>query len=401
MAASRSRSCTLCTASDPWRPRVSHAGRNPAAWSTRVPCRAGRSTPRGPAMAFRAWPRSRRGRAAPEPRRGAASRPIRRGRKWTALQEIDALQTKNRRRRRPRIEERLVQLRLDGLAELDRSSGPRDWPPGTADPFTETRWPPEVSRDELTLEALQGGIFHHGCLLVRGLLDREQVDHLVSVTNQAFEGFHAYVRGDPPSVTTPWYVPRRTEVTDNERVWCRDGGGVLAVESPRGLFEIIETFEQVGIGSLVTQCLGERPTLLARKWLLRCVPPGIDSEWHQDGAFMGEDIRTVNVWLPLSACGGELEAPGLDIVARRLDHVVTTGTDGARLDWTVGPGMVERVAQGRVARPTFGAGDALLFDHLFLHRTDQRPQATKNRYAIEAWFAAPSSYPPKELPIVY
>jgi hypothetical protein len=352
-------------------------------------------------MAFRVWPGSRRGRSAPEPRRGAGSRPGGRARNRTALHEIDALQTKNRRRRKPRIEERLVQLRLDGLEELDRSSGPPDWPPETTDPFADAPSPPEVSRDELTLEALQGGIFHHGSLLVRGLLDGQQVDHLVSVINQTFEGFHAYVRGEPLSVTTPWYAPRRAEVSENERVWCRDGGGVLAVESPRGLFEVIDTFEQVGIGSLVTQCLGERPALLARKWLLRCVPPGIDSEWHQDGAFMGEQIRTVNVWLALSACGGELDAPGLDIVARRLDHVVTTGTDGARLDWTVGPGMVERVAQGRVTRPTFRAGDALLFDHLMLHRTDCRPQATQNRYAIEAWFAAPSSYPPKELPIVY
>ena len=69
---------------------------------------------------------------------------------------------------------------------------------------------------------------------------------------------------------------------------------------------------------------------------------------------MGGDIRSLNVWLALSHCGDD--APGLDVVARRLDAVVPTGTDGAWLDWTVGPGMVERVAPGAVVRPDVRGG---------------------------------------------
>ena len=38
---------------------------------------------------------------------------------------------------------------------------------------------------------------------------------------------------------------------------------------------------------------------------------------------MGTDIRSVNLWMALSHCGDE--APGLDIVPRRLDHIVETG----------------------------------------------------------------------------
>jgi hypothetical protein len=39
-----------------------------------------------------------------------------------------------------------------------------------------------------------------------------------------------------------------------------------------------------------------------------------------------------------------------------------------------------------IVRPEFGAGDALLFDHLFLHRTGVGPGMTQQRWAIESWF---------------
>jgi hypothetical protein len=54
-----------------------------------------------------------------------------------------------------------------------------------------------------------------------------------------------------------------------------------------------------------------------------------------------------------------------------------------------------------VLRPKLGPGDALLFDHLFLHRTGVDPGMTRERYAIESWFFAPSSYPEGQIPIVY
>ncbi len=42
-----------------------------------------------------------------------------------------------------------------------------------------------------------------------------------------------------------------------------------------------------------------------------------------------DDVRTVNVWITLSPCG--LDAPGLDVVPRRIDHLVETGSHGASL----------------------------------------------------------------------
>jgi hypothetical protein len=319
------------------------------------------------------------------------------------LAQIEALSAANRRERDPKLERQLIQLRLDALSELG-AHDPASGPPTIPDLFPANGSPPEVSARELTLEALQSGIFLHGCLLVRGLVNRPNVDALVEDVDRAFAGSHAWYEAGVQGhrvPDTPWYAPLGDQVSDNERMWCLDAGGVLAVESPRGLFDVVETFEESGIGPLVTRFLGGRPALLARKWHLRRVPAGLMADWHQDGSFMGTDIRTINVWVALSACGEGHDAPGLDIVARRLDHLVDRGIEGARLDWSVGPGTAERVAQGRIVTPTFEPGDALLFDHFFLHRTDQRSGTTRDRYAIEAWFASPSAYPDDQLPIVY
>src|SRR4030081_1212417 len=107
--------------------------------------------------------------------------------------------------------------------------------------------------------------------------------------------------------------------------------------------------------------------LLPRKGTLRRITrEGTSGGWHQDGAFMGVDIRSLNVWLALSHCGDD--APGLDVVARRLTGLVPVG-DGAVADWAASPDAAEGVAAGALVRPIFDPGDALIFDHLNLHRT--------------------------------
>ena len=52
-------------------------------------------------------------------------------------------------------------------------------------------------------------------------------------------------------------------------------------------------------------------------------------------------------------------------------------------------------------RPIFEPGDALLFDERFLHRTAVEPEMTRERYAIESWFFAPSHYPGDQIPLVF
>ena len=320
---------------------------------------------------------------------------------------ISALTDANLTLRDPNIERRLVELRSQGYEQLESSPGPTRWPPEADDLFPGAVGPPEVSPTELTPEALTSAIRHHGSLLVRSLIDRRTVRRLVKNIDRTFHAYDSSVASGGRA-TSPWFTPYTATAGGPDdfaqRSWLRESGGILAVESPPSLFAVIEAFERAGIGRLVTSFLGEPPLLLARKWTLRRISarvwaPGDVPDWHQDGAFMGVHVHSINVWLALSECGHD--APGLDLVARRFDGIMETGTHGANFDWSVGQGVVDRMDQPRVVRPRFAPGDALIFDHLLLHRTATDPSMRKSRYAIEAWFAGPSSYPADQGPIVY
>jgi hypothetical protein len=164
------------------------------------------------------------------------------------------------------------------------------------------------------------------------------------------------------------------------------------------LFDVLDVVERTGIGDLLTDYLGERPALSASKCTLRRIPVTTHSSWHQDGAFLGSDVRSANLWLALSDCG--VDAPGLDIVPRRLNQILATGTEGSIFEWAVSPDVVAEAGLP-VERPEFAPGDGLLFDHWFLHRTTPDPTMTRERYALETWFFAPSTYPDGQIPIVY
>jgi hypothetical protein len=246
-------------------------------------------------------------------------------------------------------------------------------------------------------------VLKHGCLLVRNLVPGPRVTPLIDAIDHAIEAHDAHRDGVPVSDTAPWFVPFKPGPDYSVgygRQWVRDGGGVWTVDSPRAVFEVLETFHQVGLDRVIAEYLGERPALSVKKWTLRRVPVDTSADWHQDGAFLGSGIRTINVWLSLSRCGDD--SPGLDIVPRRLDQIVETGSHGAHFDWSVGPELVECVAgDAGVTRPTFEPGDALLFDDFFLHQTGVSPGMTRDRYAIESWFFAPSTYPHDQVPVVF
>jgi hypothetical protein len=165
------------------------------------------------------------------------------------------------------------------------------------------------------------------------------------------------------------------------------------------MFELLDTFERVGLRRLIGGYLGERPALSVNKCTLRRVSPEAGSIWHQDGAFLG-NVRSLNVWLSLSRCGDE--APGLDIVPRRIGHILPTGTEGAMFDWSVAPALAnETAAEVPVLRPIFEPGDALLFDDLFLHKTAADPEMPNTRYAVESWFFGPSAFPADYVPLAF
>jgi hypothetical protein len=319
------------------------------------------------------------------------------------LDAVDALTAANRLRRDSDLERRLVQVRHQAYWELQRSAGPSSWPVIAPGDDLVTTGPPRVLPEELTPEVLSTGILRHGCLHVRRLVPEDRVRILVDGIDRAIAGFDAHASGVSAKETTPWFEPLRPRPEYSvgvKRKWVRESGGVWTADSPRVLCDLVDTIDFVDLGRAITAYFGERPVLSVNKCTLRRV--GLDpanANWHQDGAFLGDGIRSVNVWLSLSHCGRD--APGLDIVPRRFDRVVETGTEGATFPWAVGPGVVDRVSESSICRPIFEPGDVLLFDDLFLHRTAVDPAMNRERYAIETWFFAPSVYPDGNIPLVF
>jgi hypothetical protein len=317
---------------------------------------------------------------------------------WTAA---------NRLRRDHQIERRLARLRAAAMACCDRSLPPPDWPPHIpTDAPGAKDWPPEIAPGELTPGVLRNGILRHGSVLVRGLVSPRRAARLRAAIDQAFGAYDASHENHASDETRTWFDPLE-KLADGEaqRTWNRMNQSLFTADSPRALFQVLETFYELGIDRLLTMYFGERPALSVEKTTLRRVDPArlawakrTESEtvnasgWHQDGAFLGPGIRTVDLWIALSDCG--VTAPGMDIVPKRLDHLVRSGGPGAGFEWTVSETALAReLAHVPIWSPTFAAGDALFIDHHTLHRTAVTPSMTGVRYAIENWFFAPSVYP--------
>ena len=198
----------------------------------------------------------------------------------------------------------------------------------------------------------------------------------------------------PPATTTSSSREPPYEIAA-VRPWIKDGGGVLAADSPLLLSRMLESFEQAELPALVQGYLGEQPLLSVHKTTLRKAEPTVGGAWHQDGAFMG-GARALNLWLSLSRCGDD--APGLDLVPRRLEEIVVE--HDAMLDVELTRAKAREAAGDvPIVRPLFEPGDALLFDEMFLHQTASDPSMSKPRFAIESWFFGGSAFPPGYAPL--
>lgn len=313
--------------------------------------------------------------------------------------EIERLTEHNRVRPTGERGQELLRLRnLMGirLLESDSRRSPRPEPDFGALPDVDPL--PEVGPEGLTPELLRAGILRNGCLLVRGLVPRNRAEQFAARIERSFR---ERARHDAEKR----YDDRLYEAFQPDprcgvrllREWVKSGGGLLAVDSPLLSFEMGEMFRLAGVPDLVRAYLGEAPIVAADKATLRKADPSTPGGWHQDGKFMGS-VNALNLWLSLSHCGDQ--APGLDIVPRRLERHVTTETDEAMMLNMVSQRVAEESAGDRpILRPIFEPGDALLFDELFLHKTASDPGMPRARFAIENWFFGPSAFPDNYVPL--
>jgi hypothetical protein len=309
--------------------------------------------------------------------------------------EIARLTAANRDRPDRATERRILLLRHHlGVRRMD-GAGPAAFAPPDVPALPPGRLP-EIPTADVTPGLIRAGMLRDGCLLVRGLVPRAAALELADGIDRLFaDRAAAEANGAPATgLYEEFEADARFQVA-SVRPWIRDGGGVLATDSPRLTFELLDCLEAAGLPQLVGDYLGEPPLLSVHKTTLRKADPSVGGAWHQDGAFMG-DVRALNLWLSLSRCGDE--APGLDLVPRRLEEVVIEHE--AMLDVELTRRRAREAAGDvGIVRPIFEPGDALFFDELFLHQTASDPSMPKPRFAVESWFFGASAFPSDYAPV--
>jgi hypothetical protein len=311
---------------------------------------------------------------------------------------IDLYTAANASARSAVTERELVQLRHRAAITSQRGPGRDAWPPEVDDPFPDVAGLPEITVDQLDSTTLGGAIQHHGALVVRNFAT-SRADMLRHAIDDALAAQDDPEHADPDD---GWHTLFEGELDQAALVFDRaltmGMGSLLAADSPRALFLFLQLIDDLGFADMVAEYLGERPLLSVNKTTFRRVREAPRPAWHQDGSFMG-DVRTVNLWVSLSHCGGDTDAIGLDLIPYRIEELLPTGTHGAEAPIVaIGQQLVEGVSTTGMITPEFRPGDALCFDDRFLHRTSAA-DVTGERHAIEAWFFAPSHFPEQYGPL--
>jgi hypothetical protein len=298
------------------------------------------------------------------------------------------------------VERTLLRLRNQaGIRRVRSATGEASFPDPKRVELPAPGSLPEFTPGDLSPELLRAAILRDGCLLVRGLIPREQAEEFAQLIDRSFTERGRHDAGQPydPAFYDEFSPDPRVGEPLTTREWIKQGGGVLGVDSPALNFRMMEMFRTLRLPTLVGGYLGEPPLVSVQKTTLRRADPAVSGGWHQDGKFMGP-VRALNLWLSLSRCGDV--APGLDVVPRRLDHLVRAQTDEAVLDYVISQRMAEEAAGDTpILRPIFEPGDALLFDELFLHKTGSDPAMPEPRFAIENWFFGGSAFPAGYAPL--
>jgi hypothetical protein len=268
---------------------------------------------------------------------------------------------------------------------------------------------PEVAAPQLTVEFLRKAMTEHGALIVRNMFSKVETDTLTEAIDRVLDACAsprevriklASTYFNPPDNLVS-IMPNKVEELAHLRMFNSSAGAAMCVEAPSVAESLLELYEAHGLKKLIGEYLGEAPCLSVKKWVLRRNSPTRDEAgWHQDGAFMGTDINSLNMWIPLTECGGESGAPGMDVVPQRLYKIASA--DGATFDWSVSDAHVRSGAfKGPPLAPVFNSGDAFFFDHLYLHRTQYRTDFTRSRYAVESWFFGATTFPKEQIPVAW
>ncbi|MEM9043258.1 MAG: hypothetical protein AAGC81_01080 [Pseudomonadota bacterium] len=272
---------------------------------------------------------------------------------------------------------------------------------------------PELCLRDLTITNLQSAMYHHGALIIRNLFDprlaheyRKKIDEVFAAANELAAEVGDGAPDERPARSKGRYLPlgKKSGMSRPAHfAFLGKSGAVETFLSPKVSHELLDSFEALGLRGLLQSYFRDEACLSFQKSVLRRAEPLENpAEWHQDGAFMTPGIQSLNLWISLTECGAGTEAPGMDLIPRRLSSILPTGTNNAVFNWSVsGKTVAEEFPELEPARPYFGAGDAVFFDHYNLHATSSGPEFTQPRYAIETWFFSKSKCAINQTPVIW
>lgn len=300
----------------------------------------------------------------------------------------------------------LRNLRLEAGEQLVRSGESQKITP--CPPLCDNPFPglsnefPSIDATELTPDILAGAIRHHGALIVRGFADKQFCERSRDNIDKALSSAEKFYSVRPEvrekmlkekfgqDIWFNLFSQIKGHSTSADAFMMSRTGAVWTFLSPKITHNLTRFFDRAGLRPILKKYFEDEPCLSLNKSVLRRVTPLENpADWHQDGAFMPSNIKSLNLWIALSECGEGTNCPGMDFVPRRFESVVETGTNGAYFDWSVSHRSVhEWYKDTPPIRPYFEEGDAIFFDHFNLHVTSHDETFTQPRYAIETWFFA-------------
>jgi len=250
---------------------------------------------------------------------------------------------------------------------------------------------PTVSYKCLNYELLVDAMSNHGTLIVKGGLKPSEVAVLKAGVIDARAARESGIESDDGR---KHYSALQSGQNQGRSHMIKRS--VYLPEAPAVLTDFLSVLYDGKFKSLVRKYLLGAASFSVEKSVLRIAEPDDsdkwDFAWHQDGAFLGENVRSLNMWVALSDCG--VNAPSLDIITNRYHEVLPTGTDRAFDSWALGPELVEsEIKKYGYEHLIIEAGDVVLFDHLNVHRTGMLKGMTQERYAIECWFFSEFAFP--------
>lgn len=232
----------------------------------------------------------------------------------------------------------------------------------------------------------------HGCVLVRNMISPERIKILRDIAQLTYQHYDALMEGhrqgrEPTPEMSIYFRP--TPLTENAKFYdrFRRYGSLMLAEMIMAAAMVAPTLAQSPVLPAIQDWLGTEPFLGLNASSVRKSELGssVRRVFHQDGNFLGGlEGATVNCWIAADHCG--VDAPALEVYPWRIQDLMPCGGEGAAVAWEIPEQDVyDRFGRENMWIPEFAPGDAMVFDHVHVHRTHKTDSMTKERYAFENW----------------